>query len=116
MVNLLSNAIKFTETNGRVIIEAKQNEDELIVSVSDNGIGISREEQRKVFDAFYQVNAKTTGKTPGTGLGLLLAKHLVELHQGRIWVESEGINKGSRFSFTISLRLQSPELEAAYKS
>jgi signal transduction histidine kinase len=116
MVNLLSNAIKFTETNGRVIIELKQKEDELVVSVSDNGIGISREEQSKVFDAFYQVNVKTTGKTPGTGLGLSLAKHLVELHQGRIWVESEGINKGSRFSFSISLRLQNQELEAAYKS
>jgi signal transduction histidine kinase len=111
MVNLLSNAIKFTETKGKVVIEAEKKEDELMVSVSDNGIGISLEEQGKIFDAFYQVNTKITSKIPGTGLGLCLAKHLVELHQGRIWVESEGIGKGSSFSFTISLSLQSQEPE-----
>ncbi len=78
-------------------------ENELLVSVSDTGIGISPEDQKNIFDAFYQVYSKQTGKLPGTGLGLSLAKHLVEQHHGRIWVESKGVGSGgSRFSFTIS--------------
>jgi len=111
MVNLLSNAVKFTDLNGEVDIEAKILGDELIVSVSDTGVGISKEEQGKIFDAFYQVQFKLTNKSPGTGLGLSLVKRFVEQHHGRIWVESEGPGKGSRFIFTISLRLQSQELK-----
>jgi signal transduction histidine kinase len=105
MVNLLSNAIKFTDAGGKVTITAQIRHDILEVSVTDSGIGINIEEQRRIFEAFYQVNSGTLGKLPGTGLGLSLAKRLVEQHGGRIWVESEGIGKGSRFSFTISLKL-----------
>jgi signal transduction histidine kinase len=109
MINLLSNAIKFTGVNGKVIIRAESGEDELVVSVADTGIGIIPEEQERIFDAFYQVHSKTSGKSPGTGLGLSLAKRLVEQHHGRIWVESEGIGRGSRFSFAIPLRLTREE-------
>jgi len=102
MVNLLSNAIKFTDTGGKVTITATPRQDYLEVNVTDTGIGINAEEQQKIFEAFYQVYGGTRGKSPGTGLGLSLAKRLVEQHNGRIWVESEGIGKGSRFSFTVS--------------
>jgi signal transduction histidine kinase len=102
MVNLLSNAIKFTDKGGKVIITAIYRQDSFEVNVTDTGIGIKAEEQQKIFDAFYQVYGGTKGKSPGTGLGLSLAKRLVEQHNGRIWVESEGVGKGSRFSFTVS--------------
>ena len=109
MANLLSNAIKFTPSGGKVVVEAKKRQDDLIVSVSDTGIGISPEDQEKIFNAFYQVSAGTTGKSPGTGLGLSLAKRLLEEQDGKIWVKSEGIGKGSCFSFTIPLRPPSRE-------
>jgi len=105
MVNLLSNAVKFTPAGGKVTIEAKIKKDGLTVSITDTGIGVRPEEQERIFDAFYQASAGTTGKSPGTGLGLSLTKHLVEQHHGQIWVESEGVGKGSRFSFTIPLEL-----------
>lgn len=109
MVNLLSNAVKFTPAGGKVTIEAEKRQDDLMVSVADTGIGISSGDTERIFDAFYQVRAGTTGKSPGTGLGLSLTKHLVEQHHGQIWVESEGIGKGSRFSFIIPMNLTSQE-------
>jgi signal transduction histidine kinase len=104
MINLLSNAIKFTNS-GSVTISADLQTDYLEIIVSDTGIGITSEEQQKIFNAFYQVYSGTTGKSPGTGLGLSLAKRFVEQHQGKLWVASEGLGKGSRFHFTIFLRL-----------
>ena len=74
------------------------------ISVTDTGIGIAHEDQERVFEEFYQVRGGPTGKTPGTGLGLSLAERIVEMHGGKIWVESEGEGKGSRFSFMILLR------------
>jgi len=67
-----------------------------LVSVSDTGIGIPSEDLNRIFDKFEQV-----GKSKGTGLGLAIVKSLVELHGGKIWVESEGLNKGSIFHFTL---------------
>ena len=75
------------------------------VSVLDTGIGISSEDQEKIFDEFYQVKGGPTDKTPGTGLGLSLTKRLVEMHDGKIWVESEGQGKGSRFGFVLPIRI-----------
>lgn len=118
--NLLSNAAKFTPDQGQITIEAERAGEELIVSVADTGIGIARKDQKKVFEDFYQVRRGPADKTPGTGLGLPLTKHLVEMHQGRIWVESEGKGKGSRFIFSLPIReaerdketeLRTPELE-----
>ncbi len=103
LVNLLSNAVKFTPDGGRVHIEAKVEEDFLVVSVTDTGIGIPQEEHESIFDKFHQVGATTKGVREGTGLGLAITRRLVEQHGGRISVESEP-NRGSRFTFTIPVR------------
>jgi signal transduction histidine kinase len=99
-LNLLANAVKFTPDNGRVGISASRNDAGVFVSVWDTGIGISPEECRKLFQPFLQLDNTLTRKYEGTGLGLHLSRKIVELHGGRIWVESEP-GKGSRFSFTI---------------
>ena len=104
MFNLLSNATKFTPDGGSITIEARQEHDQLAVSVLDTGIGIAPEEQLKVFDEFYQTRQPARGKPPGTGLGLPITKRLVEAHGGKIWMESEGVGRGSRFSFILPLR------------
>jgi len=77
----------------------------LEISVEDTGIGISPEDQEKIFEEFHQARSSLTDKTPGTGLGLSLTKRLVEMHKGRIWVESEGEGKGSRFCFTLPVKI-----------
>ena len=103
MFNLLSNAAKFTPDGGTITVDGKLEKKELVVSVTDSGIGIPAEEQDKIFDEFYQTAASMNNKTPGTGLGLPLTKGIVEMHGGRIWVESDGLEKGSRFTFSIPL-------------
>ncbi len=103
MFNLLSNAVKFTPDGGAITLGAESKGGELIVSVADTGIGIAPEDQKKIFDEFHQVKSRLTDKTPGTGLGLSLAKRLIEMHKGMIWVESEGEEKGSKFSFTLPI-------------
>ena len=104
MFNLLSNAAKFTPDGGTITVAAKRDGTEVIVSVADTGIGIAEDDQQKIFDEFYQVEKDAKGKTPGTGLGLPLVRRLVELHGGRLWVESEGEGKGSTFHFTIPVQ------------
>ena len=104
MFNLLSNAAKFTPDGGSITIAGKKEGDDLMVSVTDTGIGIAPENQERVFETFYQVSGSTIDKTPGTGLGLPLTRHLVEMHGGRLWVESEGIGKGSRFIFSLPIK------------
>jgi PAS domain S-box-containing protein len=104
LYNLLSNAVKFTPDGGKVTVEAKKVTGELQVSVTDTGIGISRENQKALFSKFYQVKGGIVDKTPGTGLGLALAKNLVELHDGKIWAESKGLGLGSRFTFSLPIR------------
>jgi signal transduction histidine kinase len=101
--NLLSNAVKFTPDGGRIQLGASCEDEKLAVAVTDTGIGISLEKQKKVFQEFYQVEAGLRDKTPGTGLGLPLSRKMVEMHGGEIWCESEGEGKGSRFVFTIPL-------------
>jgi len=104
MFNILSNAVKFTPNGGAIRLECRKEGKELIISVSDTGIGIAPEEQERVFDEFYQViSGIRKDKSSGTGLGLSVTKSIVEMHGGRIWVESEGLGKGSRFSFTLSI-------------
>jgi len=104
MLNLLSNAAKFTPDGGRIEVGAQKNGEGLLISVADTGIGIAAEHQPKIFDPFYQVQSGMRNKTPGAGLGLNLSKQIVDMHGGRIWVESEGIGKGSRFTFLLPLR------------
>jgi signal transduction histidine kinase len=103
LLNLLSNAVKFTPEGGRIGIKARQGDGSVEISVSDTGIGISPEDQAKIFEEFRQVGGDYAHKTEGTGLGLTLAKKFVELHGGKIWVESE-VGKGSTFSFSLPER------------
>jgi GAF domain-containing protein len=100
LLNLLSNAVKFTPEGGRVGINARQMDGSVEISVSDTGIGIAPEDQPKIFEEFRQVGSDYSHKVEGTGLGLTLAKKFVELHGGKIWVESE-VGKGSTFAFTL---------------
>jgi len=104
MFNLLSNAAKFTPDHGRITVEAGREGEEIMVSITDTGIGIALKDQGNIFDEFYQVRSGAKDKTPGTGLGLPLSKHFIEMHGGRIWVESEGKSKGSRFIFSLPIR------------
>jgi signal transduction histidine kinase len=104
LTNLLSNAIKYSPEGSRVTVSARVNPDkgEIQISVADQGIGIPQEHQHKVFERFHMVDPALTRKTGGTGLGLTVSKASVELHGGRIWVESE-VGKGSTFHFTLPL-------------
>lgn len=98
--NLISNAIKFTCEGGEVVISAKQKTDELQITVSDNGVGMSRDVIEKLFRIDQNHTTLGTSKEKGTGLGLILCKEFIEKHGGKIWVDSEE-GKGSRFYFTI---------------
>ncbi len=98
--NLLTNAIKFTDAGGRIMVSAERKNGEVQVHVADTGIGIPAREVERIFDRFYQVEPHLTRTYGGLGLGLAIAKGMIELHGGKIWVESvEGL--GSRFSFSV---------------
>lgn len=101
--NLLSNAEKFTNENGSIIVSAMTDSKKNVITVSikDTGIGLEEKNMNLIFNSFEQVESDITRKYEGTGLGLSLTKNLVELHNGRIWVESEGLGMGSTFSFTL---------------
>jgi PAS domain S-box-containing protein len=103
MFNLLSNSAKFTPDGGEIRVMAKKEGEMLIISVSDTGIGMTVQEQKRLFEAFYQASGGIKGKTPGTGLGLAITRSIVEKHGGKIWMESGGTNKGSRFTFTLPI-------------
>jgi signal transduction histidine kinase len=101
LANLFGNAIDFTPPGGRVWISASiRGGKELLAEVGDNGVGIAPEHHEFIFEEFAQVDASASRQHHGTGLGLTIAQKLVELHRGRIWVESE-LGGGSRFYFTI---------------
>src|SRR5947207_476446 len=100
LYNLLSNAGKFTPAGGVVSVDVSSEKEFVCISVNDTGIGISFEDQRVIFDEFRQIGTTTQGVREGTGLGLSITKRLVELHGGKIWVESLP-QRGSRFSFTL---------------
>jgi len=100
--NLLSNAIKFTNKNGLVTIWAEQHNQEIVITVSDTGIGISNENQSKLWNNTKPFTTEGTENETGTGFGLLICKDFIEKHGGKIWVESE-LDKGSAFKFTIPL-------------
>jgi PAS domain S-box-containing protein len=102
LYNLLNNAVKFTAAGGSVWLESLVQDGFLQLTIGDTGIGIPQEEQMAVFEKFYQASGTPGAIREGTGLGLPITKHLVELHGGTIWVESEP-GKGSRFSLTLPL-------------
>jgi signal transduction histidine kinase/DNA-binding response OmpR family regulator len=113
LLNLVSNAAKFTE-RGKIGVSAglvtRNNRDEVLVSVFDTGPGIDYKDQERLFEPFTQVDASPTRKTGGTGLGLSICRHLVELHGGKIWVDSAP-GKGSTFSFTLPVAVSSDTQE-----
>ncbi|PLX20798.1 MAG: hybrid sensor histidine kinase/response regulator, partial [Salinivirgaceae bacterium] len=98
--NLLSNAIKFSYTNDSIKIAAKKDENDILISVADTGIGIEKEVLEKLFRIEDSFSTKGTNNETGTGLGLILCKEFVEQHGGKIWVEST-FGEGSTFYFTI---------------
>jgi len=100
--NLLKNAITFTSTGGHVFIVAERVPGYIKVSVIDDGIGIQSEDLKHVFERFYQVQSHLTRQHGGMGLGLSVAKVMVEMHGGEIWAESI-LKKGSRFSFRLPI-------------
>ena len=108
ITNLMSNAVKFTPEGGKVRLDAvllgeTHGNCELLIEITDSGIGISHENQQKLFQAFEQAESGTSREYGGTGLGLVITKSIVELMDGRIWVESE-LGKGSKFSFTFKMQ------------
>src|SRR6266540_3390516 len=103
LLNLLSNAVKFTPEGGQIRVEASVGDRAVVVAVIDTGIGIALEDQEAIFEEFRQVGTNYAQKREGTGLGLTLTRKFVELHGGKIWVESE-IGKGSKFTFTLPIR------------
>ena len=108
ITNLLTNAVKFTPENGTIILNIEKTNEEndvvtLRVEVIDSGIGISNEQQERLFESFVQADASITKKFGGTGLGLAISKRIVELMGGEIWVESE-LGSGSHFIFTIKAK------------
>lgn len=100
LFNLVSNALKFTPRSGRVRVSAQRYYGEIRFCVSDTGIGIPREQQNSIFDEFEQISPARSDVRGGAGLGLAITKRLVELHGGRIWVDSK-LGAGSRFFFTM---------------
>ncbi len=102
--NLISNALKFTQSGGRVTISAEMKRTELVVTVTDTGVGISEENREKLFRIDESYSTSGTRNEKGTGLGLILCREFVEKHGGKIWVESKTApspESGSTFSFTL---------------
>jgi signal transduction histidine kinase len=110
LLNLVGNAIKFTD-RGEVAIKAAAANGSITVSVRDSGAGISEADQAKIFEEFQQAESSITREKGGTGLGLTISKRIVELHGGRIWVESSP-GEGSTFSFTLPVRVEQQKVVA----
>jgi two-component system sensor histidine kinase VicK len=99
--SLLSNALKFSPEGGVVTLRIRlTQEDHTQVSVADQGIGISKKNQKKIFSRFFQIDGSTTRNYGGLGIGLALVKEIVEGHGGKVWVESK-LDQGSTFHFTL---------------
>ncbi|HEC37135.1 MAG TPA: HAMP domain-containing histidine kinase, partial [bacterium] len=102
--NLLINAIKYTPPMGKIEIKTELQDDSVVVSVIDNGIGFTNEQKNRIFKQFGKIERYGQGLDlgiDGTGLGLYISKRIVESHGGKVWMESEGKNKGASFYFTL---------------
>ncbi len=102
LVNLISNAIKYSPNGKKIVVRTEKIKQNLVISVQDFGIGISKEQQGKIFNKLYQVSDSTERTFPGLGLGLYISKEIIVRHKGKIWVESRK-DKGSTFFFTLPL-------------
>ena len=101
-LNLLSNAVKYSEGRKYIIVEVCMESDAAIISVTDHGVGIAREELKKIFEKFYRVPNNMVKQPRGSGLGLTLTKHIIEAHRGTIEADSEP-GKGSTFTIRLPL-------------
>ncbi len=101
--NLLDNAVRYTSAGGRITVSAAVEGNEIVISVSDNGIGVPKVDQVRIFERFYRADAARSRESGGTGLGLSVVKHLVEAQGGRVTVESE-VGNGSTFRVTLPIR------------
>lgn len=103
--NLVNNAFNYTPENGTIRVNIHRENGELQVDVQDNGIGIKPEDQDRLFDRFFRGEHPLVLATPGTGLGLPIVRQLVEMHRGRMWMNSTGVaGEGSTFSFTLPIQ------------
>lgn len=102
LMNLLANAISYTPSGGKIAVWLQKQDNEVITNVSDNGPGIPKEALPNLFTKYFQVTGGETRESKGTGLGLYISKSIVEMHKGKIWVQSE-VGKGSMFSFSVPL-------------
>jgi two-component system phosphate regulon sensor histidine kinase PhoR len=100
--NLLDNAIQYTPSGGQISVTAEAKDSEVVIAVSDTGIGIPEADQPRIFERFYRVDVARSREVGGTGLGLSIAKHLMEAHGGKLWVESE-VGRGSQFHFSVPI-------------
>ena len=101
--NLLSNAVKFTPEGGKIGMRAKKADSEIEIVVWDTGVGIAPENMEKIFEGFFRVDTPYSRVTEGTGLGLPLSRKMVELHGGKLSVESKGLNCGTSVRFTLPI-------------
>ncbi len=106
LINLLTNAIKYSPDNTQITVRLKKQNNTALVSVSDKGIGISKDQQQSIFDKLYQVGETKDKGFPGLGMGLYISKEIITRHKGDIWVKSKGKNtgEGSTFYFTLPLK------------
>jgi two-component system sensor histidine kinase VicK len=107
--NLMANAIKFSPEGGTIGIEVRETDQEVIMVISDQGIGVPHDKLDRIFDRFYQVDGSSKRRFGGTGIGLALVKRIVEAHKGRIWVTSE-MKKGSSFFVTLPKADKAPSI------
>jgi signal transduction histidine kinase len=103
LTNLIGNALQYTPENGTVTVSIERDKNEARISVRDTGFGIPADHLKHIFDRFYRVDKSRSRAYGGSGIGLTIARHLVEAHGGKIWAESAGENKGSEFLFTLPL-------------
>ena len=106
ITNLLLNAINYTPPEGRIFIHSKIEKEDILFSIKDNGIGLTEEDQKHLFKPFGKIDKYGKGwdiVSTGMGVGLYLSKEIISLHGGKIWAESEGINKGSTFHFSLPI-------------
>jgi histidine kinase len=103
LTNLVGNALQYSSSGGRVSIDVHQEKSEIIFSVNDTGIGISAEQLPYIFNRFYRTDKSRNRASGGSGIGLTIAKALIQAQHGRIWAESQGEGRGSTFSFSIPL-------------
>ncbi|GIK56007.1 MAG: GAF domain-containing protein [Chloroflexi bacterium] len=105
LTNLVDNAFNYTPANGQITIHARATEAHVYISISDNGIGISKENREKIFDRFFRADDEAVQKVSGTGLGLAIVRSLIEMHGGYLQVESE-LGKGSTFTFNLPVVIE----------